>query len=150
MQRQLFNNKLGGSYTYAVLQLQPSKDSLWPRVKMSLTPLVENNEQPPCNCLLSPLGALPVPLGQHAQLQTPVTGPPAAPGAQWLQREGLSGIPGPHSRLSGGQHGRRKYRGGGQPGQSAHVLLVRDVELGELMWKETKKCSGQEIHLDRR
>lgn len=66
----------------------------------------------------SSVGAVPVPLGQHAQLQTPLPQPPEAPRAQRLQWEGLSLGPGPDPRLPGGKHRGRDCRGGGQPGQS--------------------------------
>ena len=90
-----------------------------------------------CNCTwsLPCVGTLPVPLSQYAQLPTPLAGPLTDPGAQRLQREGLSVNPGPHASFSGGQHRRRKRRGGSHPGQSGRRniknLLPSMVKTGE-------------------
>lgn len=95
-------------------------------------------------CVRSCVGALLEPLRQYAQLQTPLTGTITSPRTQRLQWEGLSVHRGPHSRLSGRQHGRGKCRGGGQPGQSARVcssdcssavqVMGSDVELRLRGW----------------
>ena len=98
---------------------------------------------PPC------VGTLPVPLSQYAQLPTPLTGPLTDPRAQRLQREGLSVHPGPHASFSGGQHRRRKRRGGGRPGQSGRLLArTFTTEISFRLWsKEGNRPSGMESGL---
>lgn len=90
------------------------------------------------SCLFPCVGALPVPLSQYAQLQTPLTGPLAAPGAQRLQWEGLSISLGPHTRLSGGQHWRWKCRRRREPGQSGCMFARFCIH----EWKSSPKLTN--------